>query len=320
MVRNVRQGSAPTRADADLESVARFCALPLACTCPGAADLVPPDVMTVCRQPWPEQEDDSGAQADLLMPGGKYGVQGRGGQQRTTVSDVAPAAALAEVALAKPLLSLSLEGNYLGDKGVACLASALAAAAPDSAFSLTSLNLSSNNSVAGSQQRTFNTAAAALGRLLNGCTTLSSLDLCRNGIRDEGACAVARGLRSNTSLQTLRLGWNSFGSSRAMKEVRNGLVVAGLIELDLGYNSITAKTAHILAEALALNTSLRSLVVDGNILNRSGAMVCLFPSFCARTLLCPPLVLLVGGVSLAHLLGLESLAGCAFVCIRPDHL
>ena len=53
-------------------------------------------------------------------------------------------------------------------------------------------------------------------------------------------------------------------------------------ELDLGYNSITAKTAHILAEALALNTSLRSLVVDGNILNRSGAMVCLFPSFCAR--------------------------------------
>ena len=40
---------------------------------------------------------------------------------------------------------------------------------------------------------------------------------------------------------------------------------------DVSYNSITNKTVHILAEGLALSKTIRSLVVDGNILTRSGA-------------------------------------------------
>lgn len=210
------------------------------------------------------------ADQDLPPEDGRDGRHGRGGELRTTVSEAAPAALLAQVALAKPILSLSLEGNYLGDKGVACLVSALAGAS--AALSLTDLNLCSNNSLANSHQRTFTGAAAAVGNLLSTCTSLTRLDLSRNGIREEGACAVGRGLRNNTTLKTLKAGWNSFGGGRAIKELRNALVAAALTQLDLSYNSITAKTAHILAEALALNTSLRSLIVDGNILNRSGAM------------------------------------------------
>ncbi len=40
---------------------------------------------------------------------------------------------------------------------------------------------------------------------------------------------------------------------------------------DVSYNSITNKTVHVLAEGLALSQSIRSLVVDGNMLARSGA-------------------------------------------------
>ncbi len=39
----------------------------------------------------------------------------------------------------------------------------------------------------------------------------------------------------------------------------------------MSYNSITSKTVHILAEGLSLSTSIRSLVMDGNMLTRSGA-------------------------------------------------
>jgi Ran GTPase-activating protein (RanGAP) involved in mRNA processing and transport len=196
------------------------------------------------RQPWPEQEG-----ADL--------------EQRTTVPDVEAAEAVARVAVSKPLRSLSLDGNYLGDNGVACLATILASKAAESGLSLESLNLANNNASAGAQQRTFGSASAAIGQLIAASTTLASLELCHNGIRDEGACAVAKGLRTNTSLLTLKLAWNSFGAGRPIKDLRNALVAASLTSLDLSYNSITAKTAHILAEALALNTTLRRLCVDG---------------------------------------------------------
>lgn len=40
----------------------------------------------------------------------------------------------------------------------------------------------------------------------------------------------------------------------------------------MSYNSITNKTVHILAEGLALSNSIRSLIMDGNMLTRSGAV------------------------------------------------
>ena len=88
-----------------------------------------------CRQPWPEQEGPLDA------------------EDRTTIPDIAAAEAVARVALAKPLRSLSLEGNYLGDNGVACLAGLLAKQAADcDNLSLESLNLANNNTCAGAQQ------------------------------------------------------------------------------------------------------------------------------------------------------------------------
>lgn len=58
-----------------------------------------------------------------------------------------------------------------------------------------------------------------------------------------------------------------------MIELRSALSKrqATLTDLDLRYNSISVSTAHILAEGLKHNTSLRALTLDGNMLMRGGA-------------------------------------------------
>ena len=104
-------------------------------------------------------------------------------------------------------------------------------------------------------------------------SSLTELDLSSNLLRGQGACAVARGLRNNSSLKRLHLGWNTFGKGKPMTELRSALSKrqATLTDLDLRYNSISVSTAHILAEGLKHNTSLRALTLDGNMLMRGGA-------------------------------------------------
>ncbi len=121
---------------------------------------------------------------------------------------------LGDVAVAKThLRCLSLEGNHLGDNGVAQLVYTLARNGAHR-LQLTSINLSSNNNImsSGTLTRGFDKSAAAFAALFSSTSSLSSLDLSRNGIRGDAACSIARSLRSNQNVKTLKLSWNSFGA------------------------------------------------------------------------------------------------------------
>ncbi len=87
-------------------------------------------------------------------------------------------------------------------------------AKPPHRLQLTSINLSSNNNImsSGTLTRGFDKSAAAFAVLFSSTSSLSSLDLSRNGIRGDAASSIARSLRSNQNVKTLKLSWNSFGA------------------------------------------------------------------------------------------------------------
>ena len=145
------------------------------------------------------------------------GEQG-GDEDGSLSSEVATGDWLANVALAMPLERLSLAGNHLGDNAIAHLAQRLAApSAMGSAgltFTLTDLDLSRNSG--DSRIRQFDKAGRAIGELICCGSSLTRLDLSCNGIRGQSACAVGLALRNNSSLKTLKIGWNSFGTARCI--------------------------------------------------------------------------------------------------------
>jgi hypothetical protein len=195
---------------------------------------------------WPseaEMQKEGGALTrpfDILQPWPQVPGDSVPGRAPNLTSDVAVAQALAQMAIRKPLKSLSLQGNCLGDNAVAHLAQSLERAP---ALELTALNLSGNNASTGAQMRQFHKGAVALGALLAVNTSLSSLDLSSNGIRGPGAQAVAKGLRLNQAIASLSLAWNTFGDAKSLSHLRNWLLCANVAQLGA---SLPPQPAHVL--------------------------------------------------------------------------
>ena len=128
--------------------------------------------------------------------------------------------------------------------------------------SLTSLDLSRNS--IGDE------GASSLSEALRVNTSLTSLDLSGNSIGDEGASSLSETLRVNTSLTSLDLSRTciSDGASSLSEALR---VNTSLTSLDLSLNSIADEGASSLSEALRVNTSLTSLNLQNNCISNEGS-------------------------------------------------
>jgi hypothetical protein len=102
-------------------------------------------------------------------------------------------------------------------------------------------------------------------------TGLQSLDLGYNSFGDEGTKALADALKFNNALQSLNLEYNSIGAE-GTKALADALKVnTGLQSLDLGYNSVGDEGTKALADALKVNTGLQSLNLEYNSIDDFGA-------------------------------------------------
>ena len=75
-----------------------------------------------------------------------------------------------------------------------------------------------------------NISATAVAKLLRSNSTLTTLDLSFNSIGDEGAAALAEALKSNSTLTTLDLRSNSIGDEGAAR-LRSVWASRGTLEL-----------------------------------------------------------------------------------------
>ncbi|MFH1462053.1 MAG: BTB/POZ domain-containing protein [bacterium] len=111
----------------------------------------------------------------------------------------------------------------------------------------------------------------AIKRLESNDPTLTSLNLSRNGIRAEGAQAIADALKENNTLTSLNLEHNEIGAdgvqalADALKENRT------LTSLNLSRNGIRAEGAQAIADALKVNNTLTSLNLEHNRIGAAGA-------------------------------------------------
>ena len=128
--------------------------------------------------------------------------------------------------------------------------------------SLTSLDLSWNS--------IRNRGASSLSEALRVNTSLTSLDLSENSIGVEGASSLSEALRVNTSLISLDLSKNSIGDEGASSLSKALRVNTSLTSLDLRYNYIRDEGASCLSEALRVNTSLTSLHLSHNSIGVKG--------------------------------------------------
>ena len=100
---------------------------------------------------------------------------------------------------------------------------------------------------------------------------LTELRLGVNGIGDEGAKALASGLRVNGVLKSLNLRLNDIRDEGAAA-IADALAVNGVLtELDLSYNDIEDTGAEALASALRVNAVLTTLDLGGNYIRAEGA-------------------------------------------------
>ncbi|RNF04742.1 leucine-rich protein [Trypanosoma rangeli] len=94
---------------------------------------------------------------------------------------------------------------------------------------------------------------------------LEELYLHDNQIRADGAVALGESLTMNKTLRVLNLRLNRIPDEAGGVAIVNGLAAHPALEvLDLSHNMLGDATARALAEALPLQTSLRSLNVAGN--------------------------------------------------------
>ena len=102
-------------------------------------------------------------------------------------------------------------------------------------------------------------------------TSLTSLNLSHNFIRNEEAYFLSQALRENTSLTSLILSYNLIGDKEANFLSQALRVNTTLTSLNLSDNSIGDEGANFLSQALRVNTSLTSLNLYGNSIGVEGA-------------------------------------------------
>ena len=111
----------------------------------------------------------------------------------------------------------------------------------------------------------------ALAKALKSHLTLVSLDLRDNEIGLKGARVLSEAIITNSTLTTLDLGYNSVTSEGA-KELAKALKAnSTLTSLDLRHNRIGIRGAEVLSEALKTNSTLTSLSLSFNYIKTNGA-------------------------------------------------
>ncbi|GIQ85752.1 hypothetical protein KIPB_007475 [Kipferlia bialata] len=157
------------------------------------------------------------------------------------------------------LTHLDISDNSIQADGACLVAEALETS------SLTQLSMAGND--------IGDRGCAALSRVLRDNTSLTSLDISRNSISYDGALALTHALRTNGTLAHLSLADNLIrdeGAQALMDPIRD--YARGLVTLSLARCSLRG-CAHYITAALAVNTSLETLVLDGNQLTDSGTSV-----------------------------------------------
>jgi Ran GTPase-activating protein (RanGAP) involved in mRNA processing and transport len=163
--------------------------------------------------------------------------------------------AAAEIARMLPSLqslsSLDLSGNKeIGDSGAEVLADALQSMPTLSELTLT------YNSIG-------NLGSASLGALLeNENCHLVDIDLNGNKVGDEGAVALAQGIKSNTSLTHLDLRANVIGDEGVGEFLDTLDANTTLLKLDLRQNSISSSRMMVLDMLLKHRTPARSTDIN----------------------------------------------------------
>ena len=156
----------------------------------------------------------------------------------------------------KTLQGLNLSNNTIDRLGASYLADALA-----QNTGLRSLNL--EGTMTGFE------AYEAVGKIAKGLSqnkTLQVLDLSKNTIDRLGASYLADALAQNTGLRSLNLEgtMTGFEAYEAVGKIAKGLSQNKTLQvLDLSKNTIDRLGASYLADALAQNTGLRSLNLEG---------------------------------------------------------
>ena len=158
----------------------------------------------------------------------------------------------------KGLAALTVSWNGMLDLGCAKICTA-----GMSCPTLTSLDISGNKAAT--------ETGRAIGDLLGKSESLVELRAEWNLFRGKGAAAIASGMISSCSLTHVYLAWNNFGDVNACAFLGHALMMNGrLLHLDLTKNQINGRGAALIAEGLAENRNLQSLILDENPLGAVG--------------------------------------------------
>jgi Ran GTPase-activating protein (RanGAP) involved in mRNA processing and transport len=114
-------------------------------------------------------------------------------------------------------------------------------------------------------------------------SSLTSLDLSDNAIKQDGAMAIADALKVNSCLTSLDLSNNAIKQDGAMAIADALKVNSCLTSLDLSNNAIEQERAMAIADALQVNISLTSLNLCSN--------CTYFDEFIVNALMCNPTLL-----------------------------
>jgi len=152
------------------------------------------------------------------------------------------------------LTALSLEDNLIGKNGMKVLCKALE---ENTNIKLRELWLYSN--MIGTE------GVVWLKNALKVNTSLTTLDIRRNAIKDDGASMIGELLKCNTPLTSLYLGGNGIGTM-GLRALSDSLKVnTRLTTLNLDQNRIGDYGSTFLCEFLTVNTTLTELFLRGNI-------------------------------------------------------
>ena len=116
-----------------------------------------------------------------------------------------------------------------------------------------------------------NSDAASVSQVLKANSSLTSLDLSGNAIRQSGASCLSDALIANSSLTSLCLSGNEIGDDGASCLSQALIVNSSLTTLDLSRCSISQSGASCLSHALEANSSLRCFDLSQNSIGEDGA-------------------------------------------------
>ena len=112
---------------------------------------------------------------------------------------------------------------------------------------------------------------AELARLRDNDPELVKLYLWEKVVGDDGATAIAEGLKTNSALQVLQLERNDVGAAGATA-IAEGLKTNSTLQtLNLGFNKVGAAGATAMAEGLKTNSTLQTLNLHNNKVGDAGA-------------------------------------------------